>query len=49
MPDMSSGFRHIFGCIYIYIYDVVQLTLCCRLPLFGSVFVLFPCLVSDLG
>ena len=20
MPNMSSGFRHIFGCIYMYIY-----------------------------
>ena len=20
MPDMSSGFRHIFGCMYIYMY-----------------------------
>ena len=27
MPDMSSGFRHIFGCIYIYMCVVMQLIL----------------------
>ena len=47
MPDMSSEFRHIFGCIDIWCW--LQLTLCCRLQLVVSVFVLIPCLVSDFG
>ena len=52
MPNMSSGFRHIFGCIYIYMYMcVVQLTFVMQVAaclfLCSFVLVLFRILVEN--
>ena len=44
---LSSGFRHVFGCIYI--YDVAQLTLCLQVAVCLSVVCFVLCLVSDFG
>ena len=47
MPNMSSGSRHIFGCIYIYIYMLVAANFVLQVAVVVSVFILFICFVSD--